>query len=74
MSQYVTPCNTLQFVSDIGVTAFMWSKFRWSKHKNFSHLHGQILEEKIYNISRTYEDHICQQRKPSSVHSLEHGL
>jgi hypothetical protein len=57
MSQGVTPCTTLLYVSDIGVIAFMWSKFRWRKRKNSSHLKGRILDGKMYKIFRTYEDH-----------------
>jgi len=46
MFQGVTPCATLQYVSDIGVTAFMWSKFRGRKRKYSSHEQDQILKEK----------------------------
>jgi hypothetical protein len=70
MSQGVTPCTTLQHVSDIGVTAFMWPIFGWTKRKNSSQLQGQILGEKTYRISLTYDDHIFNQRKPSSLSSL----
>jgi hypothetical protein len=59
MSQGVTPCTILQHVSEIHVTAFMWSKFTWKKRKKFSHLQDHVLEEKICKISRTYKDHIC---------------
>jgi len=46
MFQGVKLCTTLRYVSGIGVTAFMWSKFDGENVK----------------ISRTYDDHICQKK------------
>jgi len=40
VSQGVMPYTTLQYVSSVGVSAFMWSNLRWRKRKNYSQLQG----------------------------------